>query len=361
MILPTPQRLFLLVLAFALISPAAIPQTPPSPAAAGSPDPGILLQNKPLPGGAPLLPLNPKKFKKLFLAGPGLAEPAQAGPHAPAPSLVEQIRERALAADFQITEEAWIGGSFTVIAGCAFTPDEKTPGVHGLKGEYFNNFNLESKPAGIRIDENLQKFADATAPDPLVKRDGDGFSVRWTGFIKPPVTGKYRISLSGQGRSRVWIKDQLVYDGWDKDPKKGGMGEFTNVPELRQGELYPIRIEYRNQGVLHTGISWMSFGKIDFSARKASDAVVLILGQNSIFRATPGPGKPGELAHEIEEALESAVTANPATVLVLSTGTGDATPLAKKHASAVVQERGKESRATLLDLIFGPSTAPKQP
>ena len=262
---------------------------------------GQVLRNQPLPGGTPLLPLPSNRLKKVIVVGPGLT-PGASGQAAPAPSaLLAAIRERGKQDGFQVVQESWSATAFTPVGGAALTPDEKTPSVPGLKGEYFENLNLEGKPAMERIDE--PRFdSEAKAPGPRLKPGG--FSVRWTGFIKPPAPGKYRIRLCGEGKARAWIKDQLVYDGWDKDPKKGGMGEFTNVPEFRQNELFPVRIEYRNQGPLQLGMHWMSFVKKEFSEFKTSDAVILIMGGDS------------EGAKEQEEFLAAAAPVNPVTVAV---------------------------------------------
>ena len=340
----------------------ASPRATATPAIESTPS-CVILRNTPLPGGAPVLPLSARGIKKIIVTGPGIVEAQGGSAHSP---LLEAIRERGKRDGFQVVHEPWSAACFAPVSGGALTPDEKNPSAAGLKGEYFDNSTLEGKPAVVRIDEPRFE-SNGKAPGSQFKPGK--FSVRWTGFIKPPVAGKYRIRLCGEGKARAWIKDQLVYDGWDKDPKKGGMGEFTNVPEFHQTELCPVRIEYRNEGPIRIGLHWMSFEKKDFSELKNFDAVILIMGG--------GP----EPAREQEEFLAAAATVNPVTVAVfpsapaplpgrdgppgrptlLQSVSTPGLPWAMEHVPAVLQERAENDANALCDKLFSGGLKKKLP
>ena len=327
-----PFRIRLLnLLPVALLGVAALsafagqPLPPATPAGASIPPavvdarpPVLLLHNRPLPGGGPLLPLDGKKLKRILVAGPGASDlqpsPGSGTARARPAPVIAALRERAKVDGFLVVQDPWIRASFAPVDGCAFTPDEKSPGSFGLKGEYFTNPNLEGHPA-VRMDESLCMFADAKIPDKLVKLDG--FSVRWTGFLRPPATGKYRIALRGEGKTRVWIKDRLVYDGWDKDPRKGGVGEFTNVPELTQGESCPIRLEYRNSGSLNLALHWMSFAKKEFSEFKNFDLLLLFSAPQAPVQPPQTASGSGETAPLMDQFFAAAQAVNPAAILII--------------------------------------------
>lgn len=307
-------RFFRTALCFGILSGAVTAFANPPVAIPGA---VILLQNKLVAGRGPLIPVDGAKIKKILLAGPGADLPSASGS---CPSLLRAFQERGRKDGFQVGLVPWNTSGFLPIALGALAPDEKTPDAAGLKGEYFPNQNLDGKPLGVRTDT-----AFPVTSDPLLK--ASGFSVRWTGFIKPPVPGKYRIRLVGEGKSRVWVADRLVYDGWDKDPRKGGMGEFTDVPEFKRGELCPLRIEYRGAGAPSISLSWMTFANKDFSAMANADLVLLVLAplpavpvpsdaaHAALPHRDPTPETP-EAAREQEEFLAAAGLVNPATVAV---------------------------------------------
>lgn len=72
----------------------------------------------------------------------------------------------------------------------------------GLQAEYFANRNLEGTPALVRRDAQVQ-FAWNDAPAPGI--DATNFSVRWTGKITAPATGRYPISFSADDGCRVFL------------------------------------------------------------------------------------------------------------------------------------------------------------
>ena len=109
----------------------------------------------------------------------------------------------------------------------------------GLKGEYFNGTNFEKKVFS-RVDPQVAFDWNWQYPAPGVQREY--FSVRWTGHIYAPVSGKYLFSATADDGVRVWIGGKKVIDEWRKQDDSQFVGEVT----LNARQTYPIRVEYYN-------------------------------------------------------------------------------------------------------------------
>jgi hypothetical protein len=146
----------------------------------------------------------------------------------------------------------------TMCTGIELDPPEQTltvsnlPGSSGLGlfGEYFNNAYV-----GSAIPEDATPLA--TRADPQVNFDwpgapgfgglpADGFSVRWTGSIRPAVTRAYQICVTSDDGVRLWLNNQLVIDHWlDQGPTPRCM---VASPTLTAGSLYAVKLEYYEGG-----------------------------------------------------------------------------------------------------------------
>ncbi len=113
-----------------------------------------------------------------------------------------------------------------------------TEGVNGIKGEYFNNINLEGTPALTRVDRRINLVWDGEGINENI--NSQNISVRWTGKLIPGVSGKYKISFTGDDGYRVWINNDLVIDKWiEQSPS-----ESFIISELKAKQEYDIKIEY---------------------------------------------------------------------------------------------------------------------
>jgi hypothetical protein len=124
----------------------------------------------------------------------------------------------------------------------------------GLTGEYFNGSNFESK-AFTRIDQNI-KFQQWTI-DPGSSPDGphhliknDSFSVRWTGFVEPQVSGNYQFVIESFGGVRAFIEvggqEVKVLDRWVENNDRVAM--VTSSVNLNAKTKYKVKFEHMNQG-----------------------------------------------------------------------------------------------------------------
>jgi hypothetical protein len=89
-----------------------------------------------------------------------------------------------------------------------------------------------------RVDEQICHHFGLGSPDPAVP--GDYFSIRWTGWIKPPLPGKYLIKTTSDDSVRVRINGKLVIDHWNR----GAGDEQAEV--VLSDQLQPLSVEYND-------------------------------------------------------------------------------------------------------------------
>lgn len=113
--------------------------------------------------------------------------------------------------------------------------EEKTLAGRGLKAEIFQGINFE-RPVRERVDPNLDWYWHHAAPDEGVQPDQ--FSIRWTGWIRPPRAGRYRFIFAVDDAVRLWIDGDKVLDRTlQGEPTVECSVELTNEP-------HPIRVEF---------------------------------------------------------------------------------------------------------------------
>jgi outer membrane protein OmpA-like peptidoglycan-associated protein len=109
----------------------------------------------------------------------------------------------------------------------------------GLTGEYYIGTNFDQKVL-TRIDNKInfgwwnESPAEGMPPS--------YFSVRWTGWIIAPETGKYLFSAKVDDGLRLWVNDIPLINAWHLN----NMGDFSNQITLEAGKSYAIRVDYFN-------------------------------------------------------------------------------------------------------------------
>jgi serine/threonine protein kinase len=126
----------------------------------------------------------------------------------------------------------------------------------GLKGEYFVGKYLEGDPAMTRVDGEIDFDWDIDAPDGRVP--ADSFSVRWTGALLAPHTGRWTFKTIADDGVRLWVGDELLIDDWNRS---GRRRESSGTIPLQSGRQYKIRlefVEYRASATIH--LKWSGPG-----------------------------------------------------------------------------------------------------
>lgn len=156
----------------------------------------------------------------------------------------------------------------------AAAADAATPADgRGLKAELFSGANFQTK-VRTRYDPELDFLWGDGAPDPALTVDH--FSIRWTGFIRAPRPGAYKLITHADDGVKVWLDDHLIIDG-------GGGREVTT--ELGD-KAHAIRVDYaETRGWAHASLHWGPPGA----------AAPSVIPAEALFhdRAAADRGKPG--------------------------------------------------------------------
>lgn len=126
----------------------------------------------------------------------------------------------------------------------------QAPASSGIVGEYYEGMNFE-RFVTRRYDATLTFDWGHAPPTPGVP--AEYFSVRWTGWLVPPASGRYVLHATVDDGIRIWLNDQLVMDEWRPQPVR----TFTTSVELKAGQPYKLRVDYY-QDILDTRmqITW---------------------------------------------------------------------------------------------------------
>ncbi len=249
------------------------------------------------------------------------------------------------------------------------TPPDQ-PGVKGLKAEYFSNPDLEGTAVVTTVDTLISPHWRLKAP--FGNLPADHFSVRWTGYLIPPIDGTYEIGFSSDYRGRLYLNDQLVIDHWQVD----NYWDYKKVTlPLSQGKPVSIRLEYADD-IDYAGI-WLKWrmvresgfvqGLVDEMMTELKDA------DACIFVGGISPGLEGEeMSVEVdgfsggdrthlnlpaidEEMLKMVHGSGVPTVLVLTGGSALAVNWANDNIPAIIEAwyPGQAGGSALADVLFG--------
>ncbi|MDR3712943.1 MAG: glycoside hydrolase family 3 N-terminal domain-containing protein [Puia sp.] len=227
--------------------------------------------------------------------------------------------------------------------------------VAGLAGEYFNNVSLAGQPALVRTDAALNFGWTLFSPDPSI--NNDFYSARWTGTLRSPVNGRFKIGLDGNDGYRLYIDDELVVDRWLKQTYSTRLTDF----DFEKDRPYNIRVEFfEPSGNAHIRLIWNVGVENDWATRiheavataAHSSVAIIVTGiQEGEFQDRAMLNLPG---HQEELIRQVAATGTP-TVVVLTGGSAITMSswLDKIPAVIAVWYPGEEGGAAVADVLFG--------
>jgi len=226
-------------------------------------------------------------------------------------------------------------------------------GGHGLKGEYFNNEELQGEPALMRSDERVDfHWGEGSYAD---NGPVDHFSARWTGYYVPQTEDDYKFYVSADDGVRLYINDTRVIDDWQRHSET--LDIFSK--HLQAGKLYKIRLEYFE----NVGTATVRFGvaaptrALDAETKalaSKADAVILCVGFDPATESEGGdrtfrlPGGEDALIQQIAEVNKNLIVVLTAGGNVDMTSWIDRVP-ALLHAWYPGQEGG----TALAQILFG--------
>ncbi len=236
-----------------------------------------------------------------------------------------------------------------------------------LTGEYFNNRDLTGTPVLTRPDRQV-KF-DWRAMGPALQIPEDNFSVRWTGNLKAPDTGKYLFGMIGNGAVRIFMDDKLIIE----EVKNGRTKNATREIEFEGGRDYRIRIEYQENNNQHAQakLVWSppNAGKRlredALRIAKQADSVVMVMGitpnlEGEEMDVRTEGFKGGDrtdinLPKPQEQLIREIVALGKPVTLVLMGGSALAVNWANENVSAILDSwyPGEEGGTAIADVLFG--------
>lgn len=107
----------------------------------------------------------------------------------------------------------------------------------GLRGDYYSGLNFE-RFVNTRHDVFIDFYWPEEQPMPGVP--AEEFTVRWTGWLVPPVTGHYVLHLIVDDGARLWLDGKQLLDEWRGQP----LGYYSVPIDLQGGRPYRLRLDY---------------------------------------------------------------------------------------------------------------------
>jgi beta-glucosidase len=274
----------------------------------------------------------------------------------------------------------------TVPSSALFTSNGADRGA-GLQAEYYNTaaFNGRAYFSQAFTSQAMRKAAAVPAnPQPWFTRvdpqinfdwrdgaprpdmDDDNFGVRWTGYLAPPVSGKYQLGAIGLNSFEVYLDGKRIA-ARDNVHERGY--EYEKV-ELQAGKLYPIRVDFHEvHGDADMRLVWApphgSYQDEALQVARQADVVLMFLGLSPRLEGeemkVQVPGFSGGdrvrlgIPQVQEDLLQRVSALGKPVVLVLLNGSAVAVNWAREHVPAIVElwYPGQAGGTALADVLFG--------
>ncbi len=236
--------------------------------------------------------------------------------------------------------------------------------VPGMRAEYFANGEFGGEPFLTRIDQGIDFHWWDDAP--IAGMPADGFSIRWTGTLVPPETGRYALGMRMFGGTRLFVDDSLMVDFSDRHVVLPRWVEL----DLEEGRGYDIRVEYWDrradaivQFVWNRPTAGLRAEALEVAHQ--ADVVVVVLGLSPRLEGeemrVDVPGFAGgdrldlELPAPQVELLQAVSAVGKPVVLVLLNGSAIAVNWAAQHVPAIVEAwyPGQAAGPAIADVLFG--------
>jgi beta-glucosidase len=315
-----------------------------------------------------LLPLNEDKIKSIAVIGPNADEARIGGggssflepPYSVSP--LEGLKAK-LGAAVQVGYEP---GCDNFVEPPTLKSEVLIPAKgsgHGLWGEYFNNTDLSGQPGAERLDRKLD-FWWLPPPEGVAP---DKFSVRWTGQLVAPESGRHQIKLGTSGVARLYLDGKLLIETVPDPnaPPHWPVSTGAAYVDMVAGRSYDLKVEY----VKLAEVDWngiralFAFApepeKDDRLARavelaRQSDVAVVFAGMPTGFESEGGDRPHMDLPGRQNELIQAVAAANSNTVVVLNCGSPVTMPWLDQVAAVVLAYYpGQEGGNAVANILLG--------
>ena len=234
-------------------------------------------------------------------------------------------------------------------------PDGRT---QGLQGAFYDNPTWKGKPVFTRIDSAINfDYADGS-PDARIPKDN--FSVRWTGKIIGPATGRIKLALGSDDGSFLYINNRLIIDNGGDHGEQYVFGEF----EMEKDKLYDIRIDFfEHGGGASAKLGWQDPSEKDqlptfdqaVALAKTSDMAILCVGNTGDYEHEGADIADFKMPGGQDSLVEAIANVNPNTIVVLYGGNSILMKnwITKVKAIIVAGYPGQEGGIALANILTG--------
>jgi beta-glucosidase len=240
-------------------------------------------------------------------------------------------------------------------------------GASGLKGEYFNNRDFSGTPVLVRQDAQVNFNWGSISPAPEVREDN--FSVRWTGKITAPESGKYSFGLSGNGEFKLYVDGELFAE----ESKNRRTKTLIKEKEFEAGRAYDLRIEYI-ENANHYAAARLVWSPPSRPAElraeaiekaKQADAVVMVMGISPVVEGEEmdvklegfrgGDRTDISLPKPQEQLIKDIAALGKPVILVTMGGSALALNWEQANLPAILHSwyPGQEGGVAIADVLFG--------
>lgn len=251
-----------------------------------------------------------------------------------------------------------------VIPSIYLRPADPDRDRKGLTAAYYDNPKFEGEPALSRVDSTVDFIWKDTTP--LTGEWGDSFSVRWTGFLSPPVSGAYKLGVNGPNTYNLYLDGEPVVEHEHVHHSTRKVQEV----ELEANRLYSLQLDYMSRGLdPHMQLLWappdVDYAAGALEAAGKADVVVAVMGLSAALEGeempvevegfTGGDRTDIKLPRPQEELLKQLHALGKPIVLVLLSGSALAVNWAAEHVPAIVEAwyPGQAGGDALADILFG--------
>ena len=230
---------------------------------------------------------------------------------------------------------------------------------NGLKAEYFTNKDLKGTPK-VRTDEWINFEPANQAPDPFLP--SSPLSIRWTGKLKPTISGTYTFGFRTDDGCRLFIDGKQMIDSWHN---RGAETDKVKM-DLVAGQEYEICAEYfDNNGEKEARLYWeiprtvkkdriSLYGEAGNVVKKA-DMTIAVLGINKSIEREGHDRDDIHLPKDQEEFIQEIYKLNPNTVVVLVAGSSLAINWIDENIPAILNAwyPGEQGGTAVAEALFG--------
>ncbi|MBN1412222.1 MAG: glycoside hydrolase family 3 C-terminal domain-containing protein [Spirochaetales bacterium] len=229
------------------------------------------------------------------------------------------------------------------------------PELKGFAAEYFNNQNLSGNPVLKRNDVSIDFDWRNGSPDRSVKKDH--FSVRWSGRIKAPKSGKYTFATTCDDGVNLYINGKKVISDWHDHAAETKLADV----DLEEGKEYSLVMEYyENGGDASAKLTWAKpydLDKMITEAREAAagaDVAIVCVGNGADIESEGFDRKTLKLPGRQDKLISEVAAVNKNTIVVIIAGPGIFMDWLDEVASVVqIWFAGQEEGNALASVLFG--------